>query len=172
MIRRPPRSTLFPYTTLFRSNACPKAKGIIPEALFWGKGVRHGKALPVARLPEFIERFKVEASESISLPEKSQYLKPGLVDFFASARPGKAQSNPLRPHSTTPPSPASAGVAADRRIWPPAGAYPGLRCPPPAPAVPPSALARGGWLLDDCPNRSPTNLLLSEQRWPGPGWSG
>src|SRR3712207_7457550 len=24
MIRRPPRSTLFPYTTLFRSRACPK----------------------------------------------------------------------------------------------------------------------------------------------------
>src|SRR5258705_6862587 len=23
MIRRPPRSTLFPYTTLFRSNGCP-----------------------------------------------------------------------------------------------------------------------------------------------------
>src|SRR5688572_32528321 len=26
MIRRPPRSTLFPYTTLFRSNLLPKAK--------------------------------------------------------------------------------------------------------------------------------------------------
>src|SRR5260370_26081195 len=25
MIRRPPRSTLFPYTTLFRSRACPEA---------------------------------------------------------------------------------------------------------------------------------------------------
>src|SRR2546426_8517462 len=24
MIRRPPRSTLFPYTTLFRSSACPE----------------------------------------------------------------------------------------------------------------------------------------------------
>src|SRR2546426_2351114 len=24
MIRRPPRSTLFPYTTLFRSNGCPR----------------------------------------------------------------------------------------------------------------------------------------------------
>src|SRR5450432_4671067 len=26
MIRRPPRSTLFPYTTLFRSRACPRRK--------------------------------------------------------------------------------------------------------------------------------------------------
>src|SRR5215204_7417096 len=25
MIRRPPRSTLFPYTTLFRSSCCPRA---------------------------------------------------------------------------------------------------------------------------------------------------
>src|SRR5205085_7660810 len=34
MIRRPPRSTLFPYTTLFRS----RAGGADPPALFlWGK---------------------------------------------------------------------------------------------------------------------------------------
>src|SRR5574340_1580628 len=26
MIRRPPRSTLFPYTTLFRSHGCPPAR--------------------------------------------------------------------------------------------------------------------------------------------------
>src|SRR3989449_4433585 len=36
MIRRPPRSTLFPYTTLFRSNACPLGQtwfgdGTVPE---------------------------------------------------------------------------------------------------------------------------------------------
>src|SRR6267378_4174495 len=28
MIRRPPRSTLFPYTTLFRSRACRSASGV------------------------------------------------------------------------------------------------------------------------------------------------
>src|SRR5258708_10027728 len=33
MIRRPPRSTLFPYTTLFRS---------IPPAIFHAKSGRHG----------------------------------------------------------------------------------------------------------------------------------
>src|SRR2546425_11273923 len=31
MIRRPPRSTLFPYTTLFRSNEIPRAEGIVEE---------------------------------------------------------------------------------------------------------------------------------------------
>ena len=35
MIPRPPRSTLFPYTTLFRSDACEKAKkGAIESALY------------------------------------------------------------------------------------------------------------------------------------------
>src|SRR2546426_6488639 len=33
MIRRPPRSTLFPYTTLFRSLAAPPAWAAIPLAL-------------------------------------------------------------------------------------------------------------------------------------------
>src|SRR5256885_13894284 len=33
MIRRPPRSTLFPYTTLFRSDAVPEVRGSAAEAL-------------------------------------------------------------------------------------------------------------------------------------------
>src|SRR3712207_8442904 len=48
MIRRPPRSTLFPYTTLFRSfsircrqNACDAtAEGSGPGGLGWDEGVR------------------------------------------------------------------------------------------------------------------------------------
>src|SRR3712207_8567967 len=32
MIRRPPRSTLFPYTTLFRSRQCPVAVGVAGES--------------------------------------------------------------------------------------------------------------------------------------------
>src|SRR2546426_2997073 len=31
MIRRPPRSTLFPYTTLFRSTYCDEVKGVLAE---------------------------------------------------------------------------------------------------------------------------------------------
>src|SRR5215475_14833547 len=30
MIRRPPRSTLFPYTTLFRSRCCPRSSASAP----------------------------------------------------------------------------------------------------------------------------------------------
>src|SRR5258708_12730072 len=40
MIRRPPRSTLFPYTTLFRSMDCPAGLGA---------GYRRGKHLAVPR---------------------------------------------------------------------------------------------------------------------------
>src|SRR5438034_3737620 len=40
MIRRPPRSTLFPYTTLFRSNFTDaEAKAIVDEAHRLGRGV-------------------------------------------------------------------------------------------------------------------------------------
>src|SRR5256886_11647437 len=44
MIRRPPRSTLFPYTTLFRSNSCQRlarpAAG--PSAARVGRGSTYG----------------------------------------------------------------------------------------------------------------------------------
>src|SRR5260221_7557934 len=62
MIRRPPRSTLFPYTTLFRSNA-DRIGGVvavavgIPDRIFVGAGVLPGDLkstcllLHPARLP-------------------------------------------------------------------------------------------------------------------------
>src|SRR3712207_8027644 len=61
MIRRPPRSTLFPYTTLFRSHALPRVRprlparsrvGLQPLILLRarvregaGRGFRHARAL-------------------------------------------------------------------------------------------------------------------------------
>src|SRR3712207_7334776 len=45
MIRRPPRSTLFPYTTLFRSAMAVRADGRLaaPDELDGGDGRRHGE---------------------------------------------------------------------------------------------------------------------------------
>src|SRR3712207_7306532 len=43
MIRRPPRSTLFPYTTLFRSGMCLETGRGLPP--------RNGEGRPVLRLP-------------------------------------------------------------------------------------------------------------------------
>src|SRR5689334_23688621 len=57
MIRRPPRSTLFPYTTLFRSNAAgeraARVKSIAKETrLPFPRFVKPMKATAVAELPE------------------------------------------------------------------------------------------------------------------------
>src|SRR3712207_7708659 len=38
MIRRPPRSTLFPYTTLFRSEPLPLEHDVGPDAVGHGRG--------------------------------------------------------------------------------------------------------------------------------------
>src|SRR2546430_3028629 len=46
MIRRPPRSTLFPYTTLFRSFAC-EAAGVVPDIVTLSKALTGG-TLPLA----------------------------------------------------------------------------------------------------------------------------
>src|SRR3712207_7111458 len=64
MIRRPPRSTLFPYTTLFRSagnpsserlmhlavyDRCPKARAVVhahpPTAIAWSRSEEHTSEL-------------------------------------------------------------------------------------------------------------------------------
>src|SRR2546422_7175922 len=51
MIRRPPRSTLFPYTTLFRSNAQPNdqgkmvVQGVVPGSAAEAAGLAPGDVL-------------------------------------------------------------------------------------------------------------------------------
>src|SRR2546429_5594660 len=48
MIRRPPRSTLFPYTTLFRSAASSASAGIVDELAGIGERKDHGSRATVA----------------------------------------------------------------------------------------------------------------------------
>src|SRR5258707_8854007 len=65
MIRRPPRSTLFPYTTLFRSE---KAGAHIDEsfrfAMDWDLLVRFRDAgARFARLPRFLGAFRVHGQQ-------------------------------------------------------------------------------------------------------------
>src|SRR3712207_8489361 len=47
MIRRPPRSTLFPYTTLFRSHATPPG-GLLRDPVH-GRGAPHAEPAAVRR---------------------------------------------------------------------------------------------------------------------------
>src|SRR3712207_8610749 len=49
MIRRPPRSTLFPYTTLFRSVAARQGLAARPAGR-WTIGLGNGPAQPVPRV--------------------------------------------------------------------------------------------------------------------------
>src|SRR5438270_9862873 len=51
MVRRPPRSTLFPYTTLFRSRDVSHRPGGFRHARLW-RGRRPGRALTLARHDE------------------------------------------------------------------------------------------------------------------------
>src|SRR3712207_8353950 len=64
MIRRPPRSTLFPYTTLFRSGDCPpNMKGTVP---FGGRGSwtrRLQAACPESRATRSSPRSEEHTSE-------------------------------------------------------------------------------------------------------------
>src|SRR3712207_8985061 len=50
MIRRPPRSTLFPYTTLFRSNAYTSDRPKVPQTLRDARDAFAGSAIARAGL--------------------------------------------------------------------------------------------------------------------------
>src|SRR3712207_6957329 len=83
MIRRPPRSTLFPYTTLFRSRLSgasgkvPAAIHVTPEALDGGgiARVRDGDTLrvdaPAGRLEVLVDRRSEEHTSEL---QSRQYL--------------------------------------------------------------------------------------------------
>src|SRR3989449_7414531 len=66
MIRRPPRSTLFPYTTLFRSLVSIRQRSPIREdairnfAACYQGGLGHRTALTHALVPPSVERARVD----------------------------------------------------------------------------------------------------------------
>src|SRR2546429_4138424 len=60
MIRRPPRSTLFPYTTLFRSPRSPQRHDLRTRR----RAIRlPGRARPARRLPRPLRRSEEHTSE-------------------------------------------------------------------------------------------------------------
>src|SRR3712207_7629422 len=65
MIRRPPRSTLFPYTTLFRSRAARQASDDTTacEAFEAALGVYRGDLLPEDGPAEWVARSEEHTSE-------------------------------------------------------------------------------------------------------------
>src|SRR2546430_6005830 len=81
MIRRPPRSTLFPYTTLFRSKRCT-AREILGSLTKWLEIAQRAKEHDrkyVTRLAEFMKEWEPK-SETRGLQEFIEYL-----DYYAQA---------------------------------------------------------------------------------------
>src|SRR2546427_12159537 len=74
MIRRPPRSTLFPYTTLFRS-------------LLGGAGDVAAWAEAAGVLPRGVVRVTSLGSEPAGLRAFREALRRGLLAWAAGARP-------------------------------------------------------------------------------------
>src|SRR3712207_8911144 len=78
MIRRPPRSTLFPYTTLFRSYPRGEGRGVplpeIPQLLQIGKGrvVREGKKVAILSLGTRLEEAEKAADQLDAMGLRSE----------------------------------------------------------------------------------------------------
>src|SRR5256714_14494219 len=71
MIRRPPRSTLFPYTTLFRSNiqtAC-----LIMEGAEFTENIINGVERPVKAINNVFRKFRDRKSGSAGMPRPISY---------------------------------------------------------------------------------------------------
>src|SRR2546422_8577292 len=67
MIRRPPRSTLFPYTTLFRSQVEGERPGVVPLPLLGELGDEAGVTDGVPGRPERSEEHTSELQSRLHL---------------------------------------------------------------------------------------------------------
>src|SRR2546427_7203601 len=89
MIRRPPRSTLFPYTTLFRSKGRGAARSAGPEAVGYPAGIRTGK--------DYIRRFTKRSEEHTSeLQSQSNLVCRLLLEKKKKAREPDRERGSLR----------------------------------------------------------------------------
>src|SRR3712207_8408848 len=126
MIRRPPRSTLFPYTTLFRSMRVPTRRmraaikvfqGALPERAGWlGEELRWvARALGDVRdLDVQIERLQAWRSEADE--ERSAFL--GRILAITRKRRRRARKKIVQaPHTARDQAPWSS-FAGELRRWP------------------------------------------------------
>src|SRR2546423_3059250 len=67
MIRRPPRSTLFPYTTLFRSADCPRLRVLLQENVEWSKPLHPRLPYCAGEVRQAVRRSEEHTSELQSL---------------------------------------------------------------------------------------------------------
>src|SRR2546427_5368985 len=79
MIRRPPRSTLFPYTTLFRSAGCdPSRMGLGPVFAIHKAEEQTGLPLGQADLIEINEAFAAQVLAVLKAMESEKFARKAL----------------------------------------------------------------------------------------------
>src|SRR2546430_10184076 len=84
MIRRPPRSTLFPYTTLFRSVSCPLA--MMVYAFFGAFRVPVGRlTLPVLRSEEHTSELQSQSNLVCRLLLEKKNTPVRRMTYYASS---------------------------------------------------------------------------------------
>src|SRR3989449_5954393 len=113
MIRRPPRSTLFPYTTLFRSHASREAHP-----------AEHRDLPPAAEALRGHVRLASRA-----LDHRPPLLQVDAVDLPAALQgggrpPGESRAPPSEPPGEPPPPPAVSGGGGAEASNPPAHKMP------------------------------------------------
>src|SRR3712207_7119578 len=97
MIRRPPRSTLFPYTTLFRSDQQFEPLQGLHHLRHAGDGVaavaHHEERLAVRGLLDLVERQQCRSEEHTSELQSRQYL---VCRLLLEKKKKKTYSSPLQ----------------------------------------------------------------------------
>src|SRR3712207_7573398 len=102
MIRRPPRSTLFPYTTLFRSVGVSE-RASVPEHLGVRVGGRLGAGLAVHLIPSRSEEHKSELQSRqylvcrLLLEKKTDSQLPAMTPPISCSDTGLRRSEGLAP---------------------------------------------------------------------------
>src|SRR3712207_8447308 len=97
MIRRPPRSTLFPYTTLFRSTSplSLSTDDLDPAAVERERGIFTEQALQSGKPPQVVEKMRSE--EHTSELQSRQYL---VCRLLLEKKNNKCHVTLLSLHST------------------------------------------------------------------------
>src|SRR3989449_2776870 len=154
MIRRPPRSTLFPYTTLFRSPAC---RGALRRRWL------PGRPLPLPRRPPYRPRNAWPQLRGLCCPRRPPAAHPFFVSHLRSATAQRVGQPGWRP----PQKQVVAGAA--RPAWP--TARDSLPQPAPPPRIAPAEIPpRSGTAAQSSPwnrvSQSFSSLLFhSEMGW-------
>src|SRR2546430_11812463 len=99
MIRRPPRSTLFPYTTLFRSPAqVVEAEDLVLVGVEGASGTHDLRPPAVARSEEHTSELQSQSNLvcRLLLEKKIKRKQPGTVDIREDPHSDRAPRRPSR----------------------------------------------------------------------------